>query len=306
MPSARRAGVPPDVIKEWEADFRKKKAEQQKKGGRKLPSGSVQYTHNGVTYTAKWGGGTTRSGIKSVSFPEAAYEARIEGQRSRRGEQQKIRLSSIEQMMVDNKYQDADLLTRESGQRHVVDHKVPVAAGGFSNAPWNLDVLTDPTNLKKSDTVGGEIGRIAAAEAAHNAEIAIQLRQLKATRGAIGFNPIITKTEMPPLGGFQEGGENLPQTTAGTTQYKPETLGGFDTTAAPQIEQERLETDDSLQQPPIQRFADQMMGIATEANTIKMYHQAGKVFIQRVVPAAVSTGAAIFQTAGALLTGDGL
>ena len=107
--------------------------------------------------------------------------------------------------------------------------------------------------------------------------------------------------QAPPerLGGFQTQQPRI-NSTAGTIHFKPQPLGGFDTTAVPQIEQERLETDDSLQQPPIQRFADQMMGIATEANKIKMYHQAGKVFIQRVVPAAVSTGAAILQTAGAL------
>jgi GTPase SAR1 family protein len=56
MPSARRAGVPPEVLKEWEADFRQKKAEQAKAGTKRLPSGSVQYEYNGVTYTAKYVG----------------------------------------------------------------------------------------------------------------------------------------------------------------------------------------------------------------------------------------------------------
>ena len=56
MPSARRAGVPPEVLKEWEADFRQKKAEQAKAGTKRLPSGSVQYEYDGVIYTAKYVG----------------------------------------------------------------------------------------------------------------------------------------------------------------------------------------------------------------------------------------------------------
>jgi hypothetical protein len=179
MPSARRAGVPPEVLQEWEADFRKKKADQQKAGGRKLPSGSVQYEYEGTVYTAKFSGPN-----RSVSFPEAAYEARVEGQRSRKGEQQKIKLTSMEQLMNDYKYQDADLLTRESGQRHVVDHIDPINKGGFSNAPWNLQVLTEPTNAAKSDTLGGDIGVKAREESRYLANLANQLRGL---RGVVNF-----------------------------------------------------------------------------------------------------------------------
>ena len=180
MPNASRAGVPPEVIAEWKADFKKKKAEQKKAGGKKLPSGAAQYTYNGVTYTAKWSG-------SSIGFPEASYEAANSGARGRNTSKQRIKLSSVEQMMVDNKYDDARLLTEESGIKHVVDHNVPVKHGGFSNAPWNLNVLKESTNAAKSDKVGGPTERAALAESAHNTQVAEQLRQLKAERGAIKF-----------------------------------------------------------------------------------------------------------------------
>lgn len=148
MPSARRAGVPPEVLKEWEADFRQKKAEQAKTGTKRLPSGSVQYEYNGVTYTAKYSGSN-----RSVSFPEAAYEARVEGARSRKGEQQKIKLSSLEQKMVDQKYRDAQMLSKHLGQKVVVDHIIPIEKGGFSNDPNNLQLITETTNGRKSNSM---------------------------------------------------------------------------------------------------------------------------------------------------------
>ena len=148
MPSARRAGVPPEILKEWEADFRQKKAEQAKAGTKRLPSGSVQYEYDGVTYTAKYSGSN-----RSVSFPEAAYEARVEGARSRRGEQQKIKLSSLEQKMVDQKYKDAQMLSKHLGQKIVVDHIIPIEKGGFSNDPNNLQLITETTNGRKSNSM---------------------------------------------------------------------------------------------------------------------------------------------------------
>ena len=148
MPSARRAGVPPEILKEWEADFRQKKAEQAKAGTKRLPSGSVQYEYDGVTYTAKYVGKD-----RSVNFPEAAYEARVEGARSRRGERQKIKLSSLEQKMVDQKYKDAQMLSKHLGQKVVVDHIIPIDKGGFSNDPNNLQLITETTNSKKSNSM---------------------------------------------------------------------------------------------------------------------------------------------------------
>lgn len=179
MPSARRAGVPPEVLQEWEADFRKKKAEQAKSGGKKLPSGSVQYTYDGVTYTAKYVGKN-----RSVNFPEAAYEARVEGSRSRRGEQQKIKLSEAEQLMQQYRYEDAKLLSEHMGQPIDVDHNIPIAKGGFSNDPNNLGLTTRETNLAKSDKLGGSDYNRAVDEHKYLSNLANQLRS---EQGSIRF-----------------------------------------------------------------------------------------------------------------------
>jgi hypothetical protein len=239
MPSARKAGVPPEVLQEWEADFRQKKAEQKKTGGRKLPSGSVQYTYNGVTYTAKYVGKN-----RSVNFPEAAYEARVEGQRSRKGEQQKIKLTPMEQLMNDYKYQDAALLTEASGQRHVVDHIDPIDAGGFSNAPWNLQVLTEPTNAAKSNTLGGAIGATAREESRYLADLAGQLRGM---RGTVGFSPFMTGVTLPPLGGFQQDTPQ-PSILPGGTAYKPPELEGMATDQQPMTQLPPQPQEDLSQQ----------------------------------------------------------
>ena len=208
MPSARRAGVPPEVIAEWEADFKKKKADQKEKGIKRLPSGSVQYVYNGVTYTAKWSGSN-----RSVSFPEAAYEARVEGARSRKGEQQKIKLSSIEQMMVNNMYEEAQ---RRNLQ---VDHRIPISAGGPSNAPWNLGLMTPEENLRKGDFQG----------AGYRYEPLIQ-----SDGGArLDINAILTKANMPALGGFQEE-ESKPMTLPGGSTFKPPQLEGMSQEYVPQ------------------------------------------------------------------------
>ena len=149
MLSARKAGVPPEVVKEWVADFKQKKAEQKKTGNRKLASGAVQYEYDGVIYTAKW----ANQSKGYVSFPQAAYEARVEGARSRKGEQQKIKLSSGEQLFTDLRYKDAQRLSRYLGQPVVVDHLRAINKLGASNDPNNLILLTEATNLKKSDSM---------------------------------------------------------------------------------------------------------------------------------------------------------
>jgi hypothetical protein len=169
MPSARRAGVPPEIIKEWEADFKQKKAEQKQTGGRKLPSGAAQYEYDGVTYTAKW----TNQSKGKVGFPEAAYEARVEGARSRRGEQQKIKLGSLEQQLVDLRYKDAQRLSKYLGQKIVVDHLIPIGKGGFSNDPNNLIFLTEATNLRKSDSM--DFYKLATEEFKYLSELAADL-----------------------------------------------------------------------------------------------------------------------------------
>jgi len=207
MPSARIAGVPPEVIEEWVADFKKKKADQKEKGVKRLPSGSVQYVYKGVTYTAKW------SGKGSVSFPEASYEAKIEGARSRQGEQQKIKLSSIEQMMVDNYYKEG-----QNRGLHV-DHRIPISAGGPSNAPWNLGLMTPEENLRKGDFQTGD----------YRYEPFIQ----SGGASRLNVNAILTKANMPALGGFQEQ-EPGPMTMPGGSNYKPPQLEGMSKEYVPQ------------------------------------------------------------------------
>jgi len=179
MPSARKAGVPPEVLQEWEADFRQKKADQQKAGGKKLPSGSVQYTYNNVTYTAKYVGKN-----RAVNFPEAAYEAKVEGARSRKGEQQKIKLSEAEQLLQQYRYEDAKMLSEYLGQQIEVEHGIPVSKGGFSNDPNNLGLATKETNLTKSDKLGGSEYNRALDEHKYLSNLANELRS---ERGAIKF-----------------------------------------------------------------------------------------------------------------------
>jgi hypothetical protein len=174
MPNASKAGVPPEVIAEWKADFKKKR---EKAGGSKLPSGAAQYTYNDVTYTAKKSG-------SGISFPEAAYEARVEGQRSRKGEQQKIRLSEAEQLLQQYRYEDAQLLSEHLGQRIEVEHGIPIAKGGFSNDPNNLGLATSQTNLAKGSKLGGPEYNRALEESKYLSNLANELRQ---ERGAIKF-----------------------------------------------------------------------------------------------------------------------
>ena len=147
MPNASKMGVPPEIIAQWKEDFRQKKAKQAKSGSKRLPPGSVQYEYNGVVYTGKF------SGNRSVAFPQASYEAKVEGARSRKGEQQKIKLSSIEQQLVDQKYEDARMLSKYLDQKVVVDHIIPINKGGFANDPNNLQLITENTNLRKSSSM---------------------------------------------------------------------------------------------------------------------------------------------------------
>jgi len=196
MPNASVAGVPPEEIKKWTADFKKQKAEAKAKGMKKLPDKALQHTYNGVTYTGKWSGTT-------VSWPQSSYEAKVEGGRSRKGEQQKIKLSSIEQMMVDNYYEEAQ-------QRRLhIDHRIPISAGGPSNAPWNLGLMQPEENLRKSDFQGNDYTYEPFSQSGGSAKLNV--------------NAIMTRANMPALGGFQQQ-EITPTTLPGGSSYTPPTL----------------------------------------------------------------------------------
>lgn len=56
--------------------------------------------------------------------------------------------STIEKMMVENLYEDAARLSRETGTPHHVDHIWPVAKGG-PHLPWNLRVILGTENCRK-------------------------------------------------------------------------------------------------------------------------------------------------------------
>ena len=217
MPNASVAGVPRKVIQEWKNNFLNKKEQQQKTDSNKLTSGEAQYTYNGITYTAKYSGGANKAGIKYVSFPQASYESKVEGARSRKGEQQKIKLSSIEQMIGNNFYEDARFLSNLLGQEIVVDHSMPINKNGFSNDPNNFQLLTAATNSKKSDSL--EYYNAALEESKYLSELVFKERsKLDSNGGSIklNVNAIMTRANMPALGGFQNaeiGPYQTPQRT---------------------------------------------------------------------------------------------
>jgi FMN phosphatase YigB (HAD superfamily) len=63
--------------------------------------------------------------------------------------------SIIEKMMIDNYYEDAKRLTRETGISHHVDHIWPISKGG-PHLPWNLRVIPASENSAKSARIGDD------------------------------------------------------------------------------------------------------------------------------------------------------
>jgi len=112
---------------------------------KQLPHGSAQFTYKGTTYTIKKNA-TTASGFQVVP---AWREARDAASRRGNAKKQKVKLSSIEQMMTDNYYKDA----KERGL--VVDHDIPINRGGPSNHPAYLNLMTPEENSRKGDKIGG-------------------------------------------------------------------------------------------------------------------------------------------------------
>lgn len=105
--------------------------------------------------------------------------------------------------------------------------------------------------------------------------------------------------QAPPerLGGFQTQQPKI-NSTAGTIHFKPQPLGGFDTTAAPQIEQEVFAPDDSVRQPAIQRFAAEQMNYATSPQrTDQQIEQ-----LQTAAGMALTVGASLVKTAGGIIS----
>ncbi len=63
--------------------------------------------------------------------------------------------SIIEKMMIDNYYEDAKRLTKETGIPHHVDHIWPISKGG-PHLPWNLRVIPASENSAKSARIGDD------------------------------------------------------------------------------------------------------------------------------------------------------
>ena len=78
-----------------------------------------------------------------------AKRAQTQAVRKGRKTSQQIKLSTAEQMMVDNLFEEA---SRRGLQ---VEHKIPLSKGGPSNAPWNLGLMSGEENRRKGDIVGG-------------------------------------------------------------------------------------------------------------------------------------------------------
>jgi len=104
---------------------------------------TASFTYNGERFSIHKDG---RGGWKlDPQSRRTAQQAAREGRKAN----QSVKLSSIEQKMVDNYYDEA------SKRGLQVDHRIPLAAGGPSNAPWNLGLMKSKENKRKSDTVGG-------------------------------------------------------------------------------------------------------------------------------------------------------
>ena len=192
--------VPKDVLERHVKAYEQLKVKHPE--GSKMASGSAQFVHNGETYTLKK---NHKHKIGWQAVP-AWRERRDAATRRGKAQKQKIKLSSIEQMMVDNYYQEA--LKRGL----VVDHIDPIAKGAPSNAPWNLQLLQDSVNAEKSDQRGGYFPR----------------EPFLVNEFTTGEDLSIDKFGFPP-------DLNLGSTsTSPQTVYTPIPLGGMETSQDPQ------------------------------------------------------------------------
>lgn len=105
----------------------------------------AQFNYKGKNYTFQKSRSSSGYQIKHSS-ERVAKEAKRRG----KTHDQAIPLGKIEQMMVDNYYEEA----QKRGLQ--VDHKIPIARGGPSNAPWNLGLMTAEENAAKAERIGGQ------------------------------------------------------------------------------------------------------------------------------------------------------
>ena len=121
----------------------------------------AQFSYEGKNYTFQKGASSSGYQIKRSS-ERVAKEAKRRG----KAHNQAIPLGEIEQMMVDNYYEEA----QKRGLQ--VDHRIPIARGGPSNAPWNLGLMTAEENAAKAERIGGQY----------------KYEPLEVTKGAVRFS----------------------------------------------------------------------------------------------------------------------
>ena len=114
-------------------------ARRKKSNAKRVPA---QFEYNGKKYTFQKAG-------NSYQVKHAGERVLKEAKRRVAESKQSVKLSSVEQMMVENIYDEA------SQRGLAVDHVFPVAKGGPTNAPWNLKLMEPSVNSAKGAKVGG-------------------------------------------------------------------------------------------------------------------------------------------------------
>ena len=197
---ARKSAVPAEVLDPIVQAYVKFK----ENNPGKTANGAAQFEYNGETYTLK------KAGNKAKYYAVPAWrEARDTRNRDGRKRNQEIKLGSIEQMMVDNSYKEA------AKRGLVVDHDIPIAKGGPSNAPWNLKLRTAKVNGAKGNKIGGNYP---SEKFISDEEITTPFKQNSAfhkglnAMSAVHRRPIRTTTT-------ELGGQNLPDSDAQTEEY---------------------------------------------------------------------------------------
>jgi len=192
----------------------------------------AQFTYNGKNYTIQKAG--------KDSYQLKRSHERVQKEQVRRGREvgQEVRLTSIEQMMTDNYWEEANRRGLS------VDHRIPIKHGGFSNAPWNLGLMEKPENSAKGAKLGGNWKYEPFLESAPD--------------GTVRFNIFVRDQLLEEtLKGTPQEQINLPQTTASTPRQNlaPETSAPQSKVTPPQAAPE-----------PKVNMAPQVMSADTNGN----------------------------------------
>ena len=133
--------VPDSIFQEELKAYQARRAGGDELNVKRVPA---QFEYEGELYTIQKGG----RGSGGYQLKQASERAKKTATREAVKLQQSPKLSSIEQMMVDNLYEDA---TKRGLQ---VDHRIPLEKGGL-HAPWNMGLLSPSENAAKGARLGG-------------------------------------------------------------------------------------------------------------------------------------------------------